>query len=186
MVTLGRERAFPEHLAELARIRRGEAVLDVGCGTSALAIAAKQRVGLAGTVHGIHASPEMITRAEQKAAKAAAEVAFQVAVVEELPFPDASFDAVLSTLMLLRSPLDLVGSGPRAHRCARSRPPRFPSPIGTVDGRSGSGRNRCSSRAFDACRYSPHHVETWALSQISRAAQLAGACVHPSVSEIPE
>ena len=60
LLTLGRERAFRERLIELARLRPGEWVLDVGCGTGTLAIAAKRRVGPAGNVHGIDASPEMI------------------------------------------------------------------------------------------------------------------------------
>src|SRR5215212_10881478 len=69
-LTLGRERAFRDRLLEVARVQSGEAVLDVGCGTGTLAIAAKRRVGAAGSVHGIDASPEMIARAERKAAKA--------------------------------------------------------------------------------------------------------------------
>jgi ubiquinone/menaquinone biosynthesis C-methylase UbiE len=104
LLTLGRERAFRERLVELARLEPGEAVLDVGCGTGSLAIAAKRRVGASGTVHGIDASPEMIERAKRKAAKAGLDVVFQTAIVEALPFPDASFDAVLSTLMLHHLP----------------------------------------------------------------------------------
>lgn len=104
LLTLGRERAFRERLVELARLEPGEAVLDVGCGTGTLAIAAKRRVGAAGTVHGIDASPEMIDRAKRKAAKAGVDVAFQSGIVEALPFPDARFDAVVGTLMLHHLP----------------------------------------------------------------------------------
>jgi ubiquinone/menaquinone biosynthesis C-methylase UbiE len=100
LLTLGRERPFRERLVELARLEPGEVVLDVGCGTGTLAIAAKRRVGAAGTVYGIDASPEMIDRAKRKAANAAIDVEFQTGIVEALPFPDAHFDAVLSTLML--------------------------------------------------------------------------------------
>ena len=104
LLTLGRERAFRERLVELARLLPGEAVLDFCCGTGTLAIAAKRRVGAAGTVHGVDASPEMIDRAMRKARKAGVDVAFRTGVVEALPFPDASFDAVLSTLMLHHLP----------------------------------------------------------------------------------
>ena len=45
-------------------------------------------------------SPEMVARARRKAGKAGARVHFETAAVEALPFPDAVFDAVLSTLML--------------------------------------------------------------------------------------
>jgi ubiquinone/menaquinone biosynthesis C-methylase UbiE len=74
LLTFGRERAFRERLVELARLRPGETVLDVGCGTGTLAIAAKRRVGTAGTVYGIDPSPEMVDRATRKAAKAGVEV----------------------------------------------------------------------------------------------------------------
>ncbi|HEX7122972.1 MAG TPA: methyltransferase domain-containing protein [Gemmatimonadaceae bacterium] len=104
LFTLGRERAFRERLVELARLAPGEAVVDVGCGTGTLAIAAKRCVGATGIVHGIDASPEMIELAKRKAGGQGVEVAFQTAVVEALPFPDASFDVVLSTLMLHHLP----------------------------------------------------------------------------------
>jgi ubiquinone/menaquinone biosynthesis C-methylase UbiE len=104
LLTLGRERAFRERLVELARVEPGEAVLDVGCGTGTLAIAAKRRVGPAGEVHGIDASPEMIARARRKATKVGVDAVFQTEVVEALPFPDARFDVVLSTLMMHHLP----------------------------------------------------------------------------------
>jgi ubiquinone/menaquinone biosynthesis C-methylase UbiE len=100
----GRERAFRERLLDLARVCVGEAVLDVGCGTGTLAIAAKQRVGSTGTVFGVDASPAMIARARKKARKQRVDVAFRIAIVEELPFPDAQFEVAFSTLMLHHLP----------------------------------------------------------------------------------
>lgn len=113
LVTHGREGAFRDRLVELARLRPGESVLDVGCGTGTLAIAARRRVGSAGNVHGIDASPEMIARATRKARKAGVDVTFRTAIVEALPFPDRQFDAVLSTLMLHHLPR------PTREQCAR-------------------------------------------------------------------
>src|SRR5262245_61466169 len=104
LLTRGRDRAFRERLIALARVRSGEAVLDVGCGTGTLAIVAKDHVGDAGTVLGIDASPEMIERAVSKAARAGVDVEFKTAVGEALPFPDAQFDVVLRTLMLADLP----------------------------------------------------------------------------------
>ncbi|HEX2779641.1 MAG TPA: methyltransferase domain-containing protein [Gemmatimonadaceae bacterium] len=103
-LTFGRERAFRERLLDLARLAPGESVLDIGCGTGTLAIAAKGRVGDAGIVRGIDASPEMIARARKKAAKAGVDVVFETAVAESLPFPERKFDVVLSTLMLHHLP----------------------------------------------------------------------------------
>lgn len=97
---LGCERAFREKMLDLVNLQPGEQVLDVGCGTGTLAIAAKYRVGATGTVCGIDASPEMIARARKKAKKNGVEVRFENGVVEELSFADGTFDAVLSTLML--------------------------------------------------------------------------------------
>jgi ubiquinone/menaquinone biosynthesis C-methylase UbiE len=100
LASLGRERAYREKALDLARLKPGEAVLDIGCGTGTLAIAAKRRVGPAGKVCGLDASPEMLARAQRKASKANADVILKYAVVEAMPFPDGQFDAVLSTVML--------------------------------------------------------------------------------------
>lgn len=100
LVSLGKERGYRRKALDLANLKPGESVLDIGCGTGTLAIAAKQRVGPTGSVYGIDASPEMLARAPRKATKAGAEVVFQKGIVERLPFPDGQFDAVLSTMML--------------------------------------------------------------------------------------
>ena len=104
LVTLGRERSFREGMLHLAHLRPGESVLDVGCGTGTLALAAKRQVGTTGTVYGVDASPEMIARAEKKARKAGVEVVFKKAFAQKLPFTDAQFDVVLTTVMLHHLP----------------------------------------------------------------------------------
>ncbi|HEX7960827.1 MAG TPA: methyltransferase domain-containing protein [Terriglobales bacterium] len=101
---LGRERAFREKMLQLARVVNGERVLDVGCGTGTLAIAAKRHVGPSGTVYGVDASPEMLSRAEKKARRAGMSVLFKNALAEALPFPQGQFDVVLSTVMLHHLP----------------------------------------------------------------------------------
>jgi ubiquinone/menaquinone biosynthesis C-methylase UbiE len=104
LLTLGREQAFRERALGLANLSAGESVLDVGCGTGTLAIAAKRQVGQKGYVCSVDASPEMIARAGKKASKAGVEVDFKEALVESLPFRDGQFDVVLSTLMLHHLP----------------------------------------------------------------------------------
>jgi ubiquinone/menaquinone biosynthesis C-methylase UbiE len=100
VLTLGREGRFRERLLDLARVAPGESVLDVGCGTGTLAVAARSRVGPVGEVCGIDPSPEMVARAQRKASRAGAAVPFRTASVDALPFPDATFDVVTGTLML--------------------------------------------------------------------------------------
>jgi SAM-dependent methyltransferase len=104
LALLGNEQAFRNRMVQLARLTVGESVLDVGCGTGTLAIAAKRRVGPAGSVVGVDASPEMLARADKKARKAGFEVSFRRGLAEALPFSDAQFDVALSTVMLHHLP----------------------------------------------------------------------------------
>jgi len=104
VLTLGRDRQLRERMVELARLAPGDEVLDIGCGTGTLAVAAKRPVGAVGRVTGVDASPEMIELATQKASREGADVAFRAAAAERLPFADATFDAVLATLMLHHLP----------------------------------------------------------------------------------
>jgi len=104
LLTHGREQELRERILSFAGLTNGEAVLDIGCGTGTLAIAATRHVGPSGSVTGIDASPAMVARATRKATKARAGTLFQVAVAENLPFPDGRFDVVLSTLMLHHLP----------------------------------------------------------------------------------
>jgi ubiquinone/menaquinone biosynthesis C-methylase UbiE len=116
VMSLGRERALRQKQIDLAGISTGESVLDVGCGTGTLAIEAKRRVGESGKVHGIDPSPEMIARAKKKARKAALDLTFDTAAIEAIPFPDATFDVVLSTVMLHHLPDEARHQGIREIR----------------------------------------------------------------------
>ncbi len=109
----GAVRQLRQRALELARLQRGEAVLDVGCGTGTLALLAQQRVGAQGHVAGVDPGSRQIARARAKAASRRVPVAFQVGVIEQLPYPDRSFDAVLSTVMMHHLPDDLKRQGVR-------------------------------------------------------------------------
>ncbi len=104
---LGNERSIRDMVVEIADVKPGDKVLDVGCGTGSLTLAAWRRAGTDGEVHGIDASPEMIQFAQDKTAKVGAPIDFQIGLVEHIPFPDDYFDVVLSSLMLHHLPDDL-------------------------------------------------------------------------------
>jgi len=111
LVSFGKDQAIRRKIAELAQIKPGDSVLDVGCGTGDLALAAKTLAGSTGQVYGTDASPKMIDVAQQKAARIGAEVTFQVDLIENITFPDDQFDVVLSTLMMHHLPDDLKREG---------------------------------------------------------------------------
>ena len=111
LLTLGRSRVMRQRTVDLADLQPGETVLEVGCGTGAVARAARARIGSGGQVLGIDPSAEMIAVARRKAARERLQIDFRVAGIEALPFPDASVDAALSSLMMHHLPADLKRTG---------------------------------------------------------------------------
>ena len=107
----GQWRELRQRTATLARIQPGEQVLDVGCGTGTLAIEVQSRVGTAGRVAGVDPGTQQIARARAKAARRNMPIEFQIGVIEQLPFPDQTFDVVLSTLMMHHLPASLKRQG---------------------------------------------------------------------------
>ena len=87
-------------IADRLQLRPGDRVLDVGCGTGRLAVVLAQRVGPTGSVNGIDPAKEMVARATAKARRAKVPARFQEAFAQQLPFADASFDALTCTLAL--------------------------------------------------------------------------------------
>ncbi len=110
-VMRGREPRFRQMTADLARLQPGEAVLDVGCGTGTLALVAKERVGETGRVAGIDPSAPLLDGARRKAARRGLPIDFQLGVIEQIAFPDQSFDVVLNTFMMHHLPHDLKRQG---------------------------------------------------------------------------
>jgi SAM-dependent methyltransferase len=92
-----REGRFKEMLVEQAAAEPGHRVLDLGCGTGTLAIQVKRRQPGAEVV-GLDADPEMLERARTKASEAGVELRLDEGYSTELPYEDASFNRVLSTL----------------------------------------------------------------------------------------
>ncbi len=101
-----REAEFKRRLLDRAAIGPGDRVLDLACGTGTLAIEAKQRTPGAELV-GVDGDPEMLARAREKAAAAGLEIELDEGLSTDLPYDDATFDRVLSTLFFHH--LDLAG-----------------------------------------------------------------------------
>ena len=95
----------------LAQVKAGDQVLDVGCGTGRLTMAAQSWAEPGGQATGLDPSPEMVKVARQNAARAGSQTRFELGVIESLPFPDASFEVVLNRLMLHHLPDELKKRG---------------------------------------------------------------------------
>jgi ubiquinone/menaquinone biosynthesis C-methylase UbiE len=84
------------HVQRALRPRPGEALLDVGSGPGLLVRELAATVGETGRVCGIDQSEGMVTMARQRCA-GLPQVEIEVADASDLPYPDASFDAAVST-----------------------------------------------------------------------------------------
>jgi ubiquinone/menaquinone biosynthesis C-methylase UbiE len=111
LISLGRETKFRQAALDLVEIEPGMNILDVGCGTGSLTIAAKQKQGVEGKVVGVDPSSNMVNLAQGKAEKAGVTIDFQVGVIEKLDLPDDQFDLVLSSLMMHHLPEELKLTG---------------------------------------------------------------------------
>ena len=82
-------------MADLAGVRIGQRVLDVGCGPGALTAELVQRLG-AGSVAAVDPSEPFVAAARERHP----DVSIERAAAEHLPFPDDAFDATLAQLVV--------------------------------------------------------------------------------------
>ncbi len=75
--------------------------LDIGCGTGELAFLAT-RTGA--TIHGADLSPALVETARRQAAERGHDLAFEVADCEALPYDDATYDVVTSSVGVIFAP----------------------------------------------------------------------------------
>ena len=81
----------------LGALEPGELVLDVGSGAGTDSLVAAQMVAPDGRVTGIDMTPQMLAKARRAAEEMGLEnVEFIEAEAEQLPFPDESFDVIVS------------------------------------------------------------------------------------------
>jgi demethylmenaquinone methyltransferase/2-methoxy-6-polyprenyl-1,4-benzoquinol methylase len=95
VMTAGLHHSWRERAADSAELKPGAAALDLCCGTGDLALELRKRVGSSGRVVGADFSERMLELAQEKATERGADdVTFEWADAMELPYSDASFDAV--------------------------------------------------------------------------------------------
>lgn len=82
-----------EALCEAVDPHPGERVLDVACGSGTAALVAERRYC---EVTGVDYVPELIERATSRAQANGQAIDFRVGDAQDMPFPDDSFDVVLS------------------------------------------------------------------------------------------
>ena len=90
-----------ESLAEAADVRADERVLDVAAGNGNVTLAAARRFARVTSTDYVLS---LLDKGRERARAEGFDIRFQEADVEELPFPDASFDVVLSTFGAMFAP----------------------------------------------------------------------------------
>jgi arsenite methyltransferase len=82
---------------DMANLKEGEHVLDLGSGSGMDTFIATLKVGGSGKVTGVDMTDEQLEKAERlRTAHNFGNVTFHKSYIEDLPFPDDSFDAVIS------------------------------------------------------------------------------------------
>jgi ubiquinone/menaquinone biosynthesis C-methylase UbiE len=99
---LGADRARKK-LFDQAKVLPQHRVLDIGCGTGTFAVALKGWLPTLGVV-GLDPDPKALARGRRKAARMGASIRFDQGFANALPYPDASFDRVFSSLMFHHLP----------------------------------------------------------------------------------
>jgi ubiquinone/menaquinone biosynthesis C-methylase UbiE len=94
---IGAEAAHRQ-LADEADLAPAQRALEIGCGTGNLALLIKRRYPRL-TMAGLDPDPKALARAARKAERAGLALQLDRGFADQLPYPDASFDRVLSSLM---------------------------------------------------------------------------------------
>lgn len=99
-ITFGREDKLRKTTVELAQIKQGDNVLEIGCATGSLTVAAKQQAGRNSLVAAIDIIPGMIEVSKEKSQKANLDIDFKLGSIDNIPFPDCQFDVVICSFMI--------------------------------------------------------------------------------------
>ncbi len=140
----------------------GERILEVGCGTGNLTLAA---AGIAGWAVGVDPAPKMIAVARAKPPPPGARAAFLVGAAESLPFADAAFDAAASSISMHHW-IDLDAGLREVRRVLR---PGGRAVLADV-GPRGVGKPAALLSGLAL----PGHPSAWVPEQLARAVRRAG------------
>jgi ubiquinone/menaquinone biosynthesis C-methylase UbiE len=99
-ITFGRENKLRKTTCELAQIKKGDNVLEIGCATGSLTIEAKRYAGNEGKVAAIDIIPGMIEVCKEKVKNENLNIDFQLGSIDNIPFPDGLFDVVMCSFMI--------------------------------------------------------------------------------------
>lgn len=102
-ITFGREEKLRKTTIDLAGVKKGDSVLEIGCATGSLTLAAKRQAGPSGNVFAIDIIPGMIEVSRKKAAQACLDIDFKLASMDNLPFSDGQFDVVICSFMIFHT-----------------------------------------------------------------------------------
>ena len=94
-----REETFKRRLIQRANIQPHQRALDLGCGTGTLTVMLKQSAPEA-HIAGVDGDEEVLAIAKTKAKHARVDVTWDYGLAYDLPYPDNSFDVVVSSLVI--------------------------------------------------------------------------------------
>lgn len=164
---------------EQAACRAGDRVLEIGCGTGSLLLLVKKTQPAAEVV-GLDPDPDALAIAQRKARRAGVDITLDQGFADELPYPDASFDGVLSSFMYHHLPRDVKEKTLREVRRVLKPGGRFHMVDFAPSG--ASGRRGFTAHLFHADRHLKDNAEDRVLAAL-RDAGLANAqllAVRPS------
>jgi SAM-dependent methyltransferase len=107
---IAREIGAPEAESFVARLELapGARVLDLACGTGSVTVPLARRGAV---VTGLDMAPNLLEEARERAAREGLPIRFDEGFAEMLPYPDGSFDVLVSMFGIMSSPLpDTVAS----------------------------------------------------------------------------
>jgi ubiquinone/menaquinone biosynthesis C-methylase UbiE len=149
-----------------AQLEPGQRVLDIGCGTGTLLVLLKSRYPDVEAV-GLHPDPKALARAMRKARRAAVSIRVDNGFADELPYPAACFDRVLSSFMFHHVSAD-------ARKPALQEARRVLKPGGSFHMVDFGGPRAAAGSMIDRVLHSSHRLADNSVSRVLALMREAG------------